>query len=97
VRKQTTKNAERYVTDELRTFESKVLKAEENGKALEYELFVALRERVAQPVGAPAAHRRAVAELDAFAGSPRSHANATTAARSSTTRWCCASKTDATR
>ena len=27
VRKQTTKNAERYVTDELKTFESKVLKA----------------------------------------------------------------------
>ena len=36
LRKQTTKNAERYVTDELRTFESKVLKAEENSKALEY-------------------------------------------------------------
>ncbi|MFO1029806.1 MAG: DNA mismatch repair protein MutS [Planctomycetota bacterium] len=68
VRKQTTKNAERYVTDALRTFESKVLKAEENGKALEYELFQALRERVAQAVDRLQRTARAVAELDAFAG-----------------------------
>ncbi len=49
-RKQTTKNAERYVTDDLRAFESKILKAEENGKALEYELFARLRDRVAAAV-----------------------------------------------
>jgi DNA mismatch repair protein MutS len=67
VRKQTTKNAERYVTDALRTFESKVLKAEENGKALEYELFAALRERVAAAVDRLQRTARAVAELDAVA------------------------------
>jgi DNA mismatch repair protein MutS len=68
VRKQTTKNAERYVTDALRTFESKVLKAEENSKALEYELFVALRMQVAAALGPLQATARAVAELDALAG-----------------------------
>ncbi len=47
VRKQTTKNAERYVTDELKHFETKVLKAEDSSKQLEYELFDALRQRVA--------------------------------------------------
>src|SRR5262245_11267495 len=45
VRKQTTKGAERYVTDALRAFESKALKAEENGKALENEPFTARRAR----------------------------------------------------
>ena len=65
VRKQTTKNAERYVTDELRTFESKVLKAEENSKNLEYELFLALRDEVAAQVDRLQATAAAVAELDA--------------------------------
>jgi DNA mismatch repair protein MutS len=68
VRKQTTKNAERYVTDALRTFETKVLKAEENGKALEYELFTALREQVAAAVPRLQRTAQAVAELDALAG-----------------------------
>jgi DNA mismatch repair protein MutS len=68
VRKQTTKNAERYVTDALRTFETKVLKAEENGKALEYELFSALREQVAAAVGRLQQTAHAVAEIDALAG-----------------------------
>ncbi|MCB9886235.1 MAG: DNA mismatch repair protein MutS [Planctomycetes bacterium] len=67
VRKQTTKNAERYVTDELRTFESKILKAEENSKNLEYELFLALREEVAAHVDRLQATAAAVAELDACA------------------------------
>ncbi len=66
-RKQTTKNAERYVTDELRAFESKVLKADENSRALEYDLFVALRTRVAAEVDRLLATAAAVAELDACA------------------------------
>jgi DNA mismatch repair protein MutS len=66
-RKQTTKNAERYVTDELRTFETRVLKAEENGKALEYELFTALRERVAAELPRLQATAAAVGDLDALA------------------------------
>ncbi|MEQ1633476.1 MAG: DNA mismatch repair protein MutS, partial [Planctomycetota bacterium] len=66
VRKQTTKNAERYVTDELRTFESKVLKAEENSKALEYELFCALREQVAGEIARLQQTSAVIAELDVY-------------------------------
>ncbi|MGB3965227.1 MAG: DNA mismatch repair protein MutS [Planctomycetota bacterium] len=68
VRKQTTKNAERYITAELGTFETRVLKAEENGKALEYELFVALRAQVAAAVDRLQRTAAAIAELDACAG-----------------------------
>src|SRR5205823_13481167 len=46
-RKQTLKNAERYVTPELKEHEEKVLAAEEEMRQREHELFVALRERVA--------------------------------------------------
>jgi DNA mismatch repair protein MutS len=46
VRKQTLVNAERYITDELKHFETKVLGAEEKRAALEYELFNQLREAV---------------------------------------------------
>ena len=41
IRKQTLKNAERYITPELKEYEEKVLAAEEQAKELEYELFVA--------------------------------------------------------
>jgi len=66
VRKQTTKSAERYVTDELRAFESKALKADENAKALEYELFCKLRERIAGEVARLQRTASLVAELDVF-------------------------------
>jgi DNA mismatch repair protein MutS len=46
VRKQTLVNAERYITDELKQFETKVLGAEDKRAALEYELFNELREAV---------------------------------------------------
>jgi DNA mismatch repair protein MutS len=46
-RKQTLKNAERYVTPELKEYEEKVLKAEERAIDLEYELFLALRNQAA--------------------------------------------------
>jgi DNA mismatch repair protein MutS len=47
IRKQTVKNAERYITPELKEYESKVRDAEDRACALEYELFVTLRDRVA--------------------------------------------------
>jgi DNA mismatch repair protein MutS len=68
VRKQTTKNSERYITEELRTFESKILKAEENGKALEYELFCALRVEIAGHVARLQRTAQLVAELDVYCG-----------------------------
>jgi DNA mismatch repair protein MutS len=46
-RRQTVKNAERYVTPELKEYEDRVLTAEEKIHQREYELFTALRERVA--------------------------------------------------
>jgi len=48
VRKQTLVNAERYITDDLKTYEAKVLGAEEQRTQLEYELFCVVREGVAQ-------------------------------------------------
>ena len=47
VRKQTVKNAERYITPELKEYEDKVRHAEERAFALEYELFCTLRDRIA--------------------------------------------------
>jgi DNA mismatch repair protein MutS len=46
VRKQTLVNAERYITDELKSFESKVLDAEEKRAALEYKIFNEIRDEV---------------------------------------------------
>ena len=46
IRKQTLKNAERYITPELKEYEEKVLSADEKAKDLEYDLFVELREDV---------------------------------------------------
>jgi len=46
VRKQTLVNAERYITDELKTFESRVFGAEERRAKLEYEIFNEIRKEV---------------------------------------------------
>ncbi|KPA13440.1 dNA mismatch repair protein MutS [Candidatus Magnetomorum sp. HK-1] len=48
VRKQTLVNAERFITDELKEFESKVLGAEEQRSIMEYEIFCEIREAVVQ-------------------------------------------------
>ena len=47
-RKQTTVNSERYITQELKDHESEILTAEDRRCALEYEMFVALRKKVAE-------------------------------------------------
>jgi len=63
-RKQTLRNAERYITPELKELEGKILRAEDRFLRLEGELFEKLREDVlarAAPVGAFAA---LVAEID---------------------------------
>ena len=46
IRKQTLANAERYITEELKIMEEKILGAEDKLIALEYELFVEIREKV---------------------------------------------------
>jgi DNA mismatch repair protein MutS len=67
-RKQTLKNAERYITAELKTYEEQVLRAEEKAKALEYELFLELRAAVAADHAALLATAAALAQLDVLVG-----------------------------
>ncbi|MBA7653443.1 DNA mismatch repair protein MutS [subsurface metagenome] len=50
VRKQTIKNAERYITDELKEYETRALDAEEKALELEQQLFDQLRRQSAQYV-----------------------------------------------
>ncbi|ELZ51807.1 DNA mismatch repair protein MutS [Halorubrum coriense DSM 10284] len=63
----TLKNSKRFVTDELAEKEREVLRLEEARGELEYELFEALRERVAERAELLQDAGRAVAELDALA------------------------------
>lgn len=67
-RKQTLKNAERYITPELKEYEEKVLSADERAKELEYQIFVQLRDEV---LGHRAVLQRTaalLAELDVLTG-----------------------------
>ena len=66
-RKQTLSNAERYITPELKEFEEKVLGADEKRKALEYSLFVSLRDRVADHISRIQRVARWVAWVDTVA------------------------------
>ncbi len=66
-RRQTLTTAERFVTPALKVREAEVLGAEERLKALEHELFTALRERAAVHVPAVQAAAAALARLDAEA------------------------------
>ncbi len=47
IRRQTLTNADRFITPELKEYEEKILGAEEKINALEYRLFLELRERAA--------------------------------------------------
>jgi DNA mismatch repair protein MutS len=64
IRKQTTANAERFITAELKEHESMVLGAEEKAVALESELFAKLRHRVAEQSRSLLQTARAIAEVD---------------------------------
>ena len=67
IRKQTVKNAERYITPELKEYEEKVLTADERSKELEYELFIGLRDFVATQVRRLQGTAAALAQLDVLA------------------------------
>ena len=67
IRKQTLVNAERYITEELKTFEAKVLGAQEKRVALEYELFKDIREQVIARHAEIASAARFIARLDCLA------------------------------
>jgi len=64
IRKQTLKNAERYITPELKSYEAKVLSAEERSRALEYELFVKVRSEVGESVERIQESGSRIAKLD---------------------------------
>ena len=64
IRKQTVKNAERYITPELKEYEEKVLTADEKAKELEYDLFVQLREAAAAEARRLQGTAAALAQLD---------------------------------
>jgi DNA mismatch repair protein MutS len=66
IRKQTLTNAERFITPQLKEYESKVLGAEERIKSLEHALFRSLRERVAGHNRRIQGTAAAVGQLDAL-------------------------------
>src|SRR5690606_24782295 len=66
-RRQTLKNAERYITPELKTWEDKILSAQERALARERWLFEQLLDQLAPHVQALSAAAAALAELDALA------------------------------
>jgi DNA mismatch repair protein MutS len=67
IRKQTLVNAERFITPELKALEDKVLGAEDRLRALEYELFDALRREAAAAASRVQALARTLALTDAVA------------------------------
>ncbi|MDR1667074.1 MAG: DNA mismatch repair protein MutS [Bacteroidales bacterium] len=64
IRKQTLVNAERYITEELKAYESKILGAEEQILALETELFSALVNSVIEYIPAVQLDASLIARLD---------------------------------
>jgi len=66
LRKQTLSSCERYITAELKDLEERLLGADERRKALEYELFVQLRDRVAGQLPRLQGLARKLAALDAL-------------------------------
>jgi DNA mismatch repair protein MutS len=75
VRKQTLKNAERYITQELKEYEDRVLSADESARRLEQALFQDLREAVQRELATLLQMARALAELDTLAGLAQLAAN----------------------
>jgi DNA mismatch repair protein MutS len=78
-RRQTLKNAERYITPELKTFEDKALSAQDRALAREKWLFEQLLDQLQAHLRPLAALGRALAGLDALAA---------LAERASTLGWC---------
>jgi DNA mismatch repair protein MutS len=68
VRRQTVKNAERYVTPKLKDFENKVLHAEERINDLEYAIFLELRQAVLDQIGALQTLASTLALVDVLQG-----------------------------
>ncbi len=68
IRKQTLKNAERYITEELKEYETKVISADDEALLLEVELFGKLRDAVSKHLNELQQNSLVLAELDVLAG-----------------------------
>lgn len=66
IRKQTLSDKERYITDELKNMEATILGADDKLKALEYDIFVKVRDAVNVQASRIRQSARALAKLDAF-------------------------------
>jgi DNA mismatch repair protein MutS len=71
IRKQTLKNAERYITPELKEHEAKVLTAEQRSKELELTLFEQVRDEVARHIARLQQLAAKLSELDVLQGLAR--------------------------
>lgn len=67
IRKQTLKNAERYITPDLKEMEQKVLGSRERADELEGEIFQSLREELAEGISVLQESAAAIAEIDVLA------------------------------
>ncbi|UUX34562.1 DNA mismatch repair protein MutS [Fundicoccus culcitae] len=63
-RKQTLSNNERYITDELKAIEEKIMEATEKSTDLEYQIFLSLRQTVNESIKTLQTLARQIAELD---------------------------------
>ena len=68
IRKQTLVNAERYITEELKSYEEKILGAEERIALLEQEIFMQLVESVRRYIRPIQENARILARLDVLLG-----------------------------
>ena len=68
IRKQTLVNAERYITEELKEYEQKILGAEERIYALECQIYAELVARIQANISAIQKNCRILARLDVLAG-----------------------------
>lgn len=64
IRKQTLANAERYITPELKEYESKILGAEEKIIALEQRLYEVLIDKIQSALGSMQQNAQAIARID---------------------------------
>ncbi|MEX5284244.1 DNA mismatch repair protein MutS [Selenomonas sputigena] len=67
IRKQTLANAERYITEELKEFETKILGAQEKIVQIEYRLFTEIRESIKMELGRIQETAQWIARLDVLA------------------------------
>ncbi|MFA5524694.1 MAG: DNA mismatch repair protein MutS, partial [Tissierellales bacterium] len=64
IRKQTLANSERYITPELKEMEEKILGSEDKMVALEYQIFVTIRDNIASEVVRVQESSKIVAKVD---------------------------------